>query len=117
MSHLMQPSHWTANIETGQEPARTPPDVGWRQPRRPTRCSPEKTWPPANRSRVRRANAHACDREATVGDQIPRGKTPSKTNLRERLEYHILPDDAVAALNILREAAGLELWHENDHEN
>jgi hypothetical protein len=52
-----------------------------------------------------------------VGDQTQRGKTPSKENLRERLEYYILPGDPVAALNILREAAGLEPWHENDHEN
>ena len=27
-----------------------------------------------------------------------------------RLQYHVLPDDPVAALNILREAAGLEPW-------
>ena len=26
------------------------------------------------------------------------------------LQYHVLPDDPLAALNILREAAGLEPW-------
>ena len=27
-----------------------------------------------------------------------------------RLHYYVLPDDPLAALNILREAAGLEPW-------
>jgi hypothetical protein len=35
----------------------------------------------------------------------------------ERLEYHILPpDDTVAALNILRGAAGLGPWREDGEE-
>jgi hypothetical protein len=28
--------------------------------------------------------------------------------------YYVLPDDPVAALNILREAAGLELWSDTE---
>jgi hypothetical protein len=47
---------------------------------------------------------------------------PNGDHIRpERLEYHVLPDDPVAALNILREAAGLEPWpaqggeHRLDH--
>jgi hypothetical protein len=31
------------------------------------------------------------------------------------LQYHVLPDDALAALNILREAAGLEPLSSPDH--
>jgi hypothetical protein len=34
----------------------------------------------------------------------------------ERREYHILPNDPVAALNILREAAGLGPWREGGEE-
>jgi len=30
------------------------------------------------------------------------------------LHYYVLPDDPVAALNILREAAGLEPWPDTD---
>ena len=30
------------------------------------------------------------------------------------LHYYVLPDDPVAALNILREAAGLEPWSDTD---
>jgi hypothetical protein len=33
---------------------------------------------------------------------------PETTPWRDRGEYYILPDDPLAALNILREAAGLE---------
>ena len=32
------------------------------------------------------------------------------------LQYHVLPDDPVAALNILREVAGLEPWPEESKE-
>ncbi len=32
------------------------------------------------------------------------------------LQYHVLPDDPLAALNILREAAGLEPWPEQSNE-
>ena len=31
-----------------------------------------------------------------------------------RLQYHVLPDDPLAALNILREAAGLEPLSDED---
>ena len=31
------------------------------------------------------------------------------------VQYHVLPDDALAALNILREAAGLEPLSSPDH--
>ena len=35
----------------------------------------------------------------------------------ERLEYHVLPrGDPLAALNILRAAAGLGQWREDGHE-
>jgi hypothetical protein len=30
------------------------------------------------------------------------------------LHYYVLPDDPVAALNVLREAAGLEPWSDTD---
>ena len=32
----------------------------------------------------------------------------------QRRVYYILPDDPVAALNILREAAGMEPWRDDD---
>jgi hypothetical protein len=62
------------------------------------------------------------DLESTVGDQIQRGKTPSSQARRaamteDGLHYYVLPkDDPVAALNILREAAGLEPWPEQGSE-
>jgi hypothetical protein len=39
---------------------------------------------------------------------------PETTPWRDRGEYYILPDDPLAALNILREAAGLEPWPDTD---
>jgi hypothetical protein len=48
---------------------------------------------------------NARDREATVGDQTQR-----RAGAKDDLQYHVLPDDPVAALNILRAAAGLEPW-------
>jgi hypothetical protein len=33
---------------------------------------------------------------------------------RDRGDYYVLPDDPVAALNILREAAGLEPWSDTE---
>jgi hypothetical protein len=32
------------------------------------------------------------------------------------LQYYVLPDDPLAALNILRETAGLEPWPEQSNE-
>jgi hypothetical protein len=39
---------------------------------------------------------------------------PETTPWRDRGEYYILPDDPLAALNILRAAAGLEPWPSDD---
>jgi hypothetical protein len=39
------------------------------------------------------------------------------TPWRDRGDYYILPDDPVAALNILREAAGLEPLPEPDDDD
>jgi hypothetical protein len=39
---------------------------------------------------------------------------PETSPWRDRGEYYILPDDPLAALNILREAAGLEPWPDTD---
>jgi hypothetical protein len=40
----------------------------------------------------------------------PRWVAPRPTESTLGLEYHVLPDDPLSALNILREAAGLEPW-------
>jgi hypothetical protein len=39
---------------------------------------------------------------------------PETTPWRDRGEYYILPDDPLAALNVLREAAGLEPCSDTD---
>lgn len=56
-----------------------------------------------------------------MGDQIQRGKTPSKARraaiTEDGLHYYVRPqNDPVRALNILREAAGLEPWPEQNNE-
>jgi hypothetical protein len=44
--------------------------------------------------------------------------TPNDDRDRQDLgvQYHVLPDDPLAALNILREAAGLGPWREDGKE-
>jgi hypothetical protein len=44
--------------------------------------------------------------------------TPNDDRDRQDLgvQYHVLPDDPLAALNILREAAGLGPWREDGEE-
>ena len=47
---------------------------------------------------------HPCPLASSVPSIIVRAVTPDHA---EGLQYHVLPDDPLRALNILREAAGL----------
>jgi hypothetical protein len=54
---------------------RTPPDVAERQPRRPTRCTPEKTRPARDRQRASRA---CRQRAAAPGERSSHVRGPSR---------------------------------------
>ena len=58
------------------------------------------------------AGKSASHAEARIGTGNDRHQRPNGDRDRQDLvvQYHVLPDDPLAALNILREAAGLEPW-------
>jgi hypothetical protein len=51
----------------------------------------------------------------TNNDLEYQGLARVTTPWRDRGKYYVLPDDPVAALNILREAAGLDLLPDDDN--
>ena len=62
------------------------------------------TWLGSKLRRIQRRWSH-CRPNHGRRDAADMPETTS-----HRLQYHVLPDDPLAALNILREAAGLEPW-------
>ena len=64
---------------------------------------------PRNRSCGSYGPAPSC-----TGFRQETADIPETTPWRDRGDYYLLPDDPVAALNILREAAGLGPWPEDE---
>jgi hypothetical protein len=84
--------------------------LGWS---RPTRTQPPSAEIPDWRTIVAFA-VHPCPLASSVQSIIVGAVTPDHA---ESLQYHVLPDDPLRALNILREAAGLPpLSDEHDDE-